>query len=262
MGAGRGPAVCATRGAMTNWVWDCTHMLKLLLASQYRATIARYRALLQNWGIRILTTTSGYEAIRLHAEQQVDLIFSDYLLEDMSGPTLCTLIRHEERERPLPIVIACQNIGRRIVRSWQCGASAVLVKPLNRLQLLGAIGEQTGLNLIRGRRVGLLVLVTVKRAGKQLICFSRDISRTGMLLKSDFELNPGERIRCRFNLPDTGPVTLEGEVVRYRTDLLCDNLYGIRFVTLEEGGQTAIDLFLIAAADESWGFRGRGNRYG
>jgi CheY-like chemotaxis protein len=226
-------------------------MKKILLASQYKLLLNRYTNLLINWGFDIIATTSGVEALKLHKEHKFDVIVTDFELKEMSGCTLCSLIRQGDDSRDVPIILTCHNIAKRMERCKLSGADAIIIKPIERVKLLEVIGEHVGLQLIRGKRVALEVSVTIKKDGREFICFSRDISSTGMLLKSDYALDPGNLITCRFTLPDFGQLELDGEVVRYMTDLNCDNLYGVKFISIKSGYQKAISKYVDSCAKDN-----------
>lgn len=227
-------------------------MVKILLASQYKVSIQKITNLLMHWDFDILTTTSGAEALRLHKERIFDLIVSDFELAEMSGSTLCTLIRQEEISPHVPFIITCHNIPRRIERSNRSGASAVVLKPLDPIKLLNVIGDHLGLHLIRGKRHSLEIMITVDNRGQEFTCFSYDISNTGMLIKSGHPLKIGSHITCRFTLPDYCQMEIEGEVVRYMAVLDSDNLYGIKFTAMEATHGKAIDSYIQSIQNKSF----------
>jgi len=208
-------------------------MKKILMASQYKTLLQKYSNLLVNWGVKLFTATSGTEALKLHKEHKFELIISDCELEGISVGTLCSLIRQSEDDWHVPIIIPCHNVPERIRRARLVGASDIVLKPVDPIKLLEAIGAHIGLNLIRAKRVKINIGVKIKTEGQELICFSRDISSTGILIKSDHFFKIGERITCNFTLPGFyNHVEAEGEIVRYMTDLESNNLYGINFVSI------------------------------
>ena len=219
-------------------------MKKILLAVQYKVLLRKYTNLLTNWGFHIFATTRGAEALKLQKEHNFDLIVSDFELEDMSGCTFCSLVRKEDNSQSVQIVLTCYDIPERIERGKLSGASTIIIKPIDPIRFLEVIGDHIGLHLIRGKRVALEIVVTIKKNGKEFTCFSRDISNTGILLKSDYELNPGDRITCKFALPDFCQVEIDGDVVRYLTDLECDNLYGVKFIAIKALYKRAINHYI------------------
>jgi CheY-like chemotaxis protein len=230
-------------------------MKKILLAIRYKVLLRKYTNLLMNWGFHIFATSRGAEALRLQKEHNFDLIVADFELEDMSGCTFCSLVRKEDNSQSVQIILTCYDIPERIERGKLSGASTIVIKPIDPIRFLEVIGDHAGLHLIRGKRVALEIVVTIKQNGKEFICFSRDISNTGILLKSDYELNIGNRITCKFTLPDYCQVEIDGEVVRYLTDLECDNLYGVKFIAIKPFYKRVIRNYIGSCSDRYSGTR-------
>ena len=228
-------------------------MKKILLAIQYKVSLRKYTNLLTNWGLHISATTRGAEALKLQEEHNFDLIVSDFELEDMSGCTFCSLVRKQDNSQSVQIILTCYDIPERIERGKLSGANTIIIKPIDPIRFLEVIGDHIGLHLIRGKRVALEIVVTIKQNGKEFICFSRDISNTGILLKSDYELNIGNRITCKFTLPDYCQVEIDGEVVRYLTDLECDNLYGVKFIAIKSFYKRAIRSYIGSCSNRNSG---------
>jgi CheY-like chemotaxis protein len=208
-------------------------MKKILLVIQYKVLLSKYTNLLMNWGLHIFGTTSGVEALALQKEHNFDLIVSDFELKDMSGCNFCSLVRQAENSRHVQIILACYDIPERLERSKHSGADTIVIKPIDPVGFLEVIGDHIGLPLIRGKRVAIEIAITMNKHGQEFTCFSRDISTTGILLKSDYALKLGDLVTCKFALPDYCPVEIEGEVVRYMTDLECHNLYGVKFFAMK-----------------------------
>lgn len=221
-------------------------MNKILLASKYQVVLRSNSSLLLNWGFQLFMTTSGAEALRLHAEHHFDLIVCDFELEDMGGCTLCSLVRKEKKSQHVPIIITCHNIPGSIKRARQNNATAILLKPIDPIQLLETIGKFVAFNLVRSKRVMLKVYVTSKKQDLEFHCFSHDISNTGMLLESEHQLALETRITCRFTLPGSCRIETEGEVTRRTKGAEFTNLYGLRFIALPLTCRRAIDGYVTA----------------
>jgi len=216
-------------------------MKKILLASQYRTLLQKHSNLLANWKFKVFTATSGSEALKLHKEHNFDLIVSDFELEGMCISTLFTLIHKDTHAQRVPLIITCHDLPDSIQRAKSIGASDIIVKPIDPIKLLEVIGNHIGLKLIRGKRVEIKVVVKIKKDGHEFICQSRNISNTGILIKSDYALQIGDQLDCTFTLPDYhSPVEAFGEVVRYMTDAECEDLYGINFVSISASHLKAI----------------------
>ena len=159
-------------------------MKKILLASEYKLFLERNSNLLTRSGLQLFTATRGEEALDLHAEYNFDLIFSDFKLEDMDGDKLCSLVRSKEGARQVVVVLACQNIEDRLELVEQCGASAIILKPIDPVKLLNTIGHFIDVKLLRSHRVELRVKVLCKEQNLEFFCISHDVSNTGILIET------------------------------------------------------------------------------
>jgi len=228
-------------------------MKKVLLASASRIFLKKSSSLLSQRGFQLITLGSGSEALRLHADYQFDLILADLQLEDMSGCTLCSLVRREERVRHIPVVLICHNIEGSIKRIEESGASAMLLKPIEPVQLLETIGSFIDLQMVRSNRVMLNVKVLSRKSDLEFSGLSHDISRTGILLETENQLDVGSRIICRFALPGSCQVEIEGEVMRTMNTWECKNLYGIKFTALPPPFRREIDNYVTTRANQETG---------
>lgn len=221
-------------------------MKKILLTSEYILFLKRNTHLLMRRGFQIFTTTSGQEALKLHKEHQFDLIFTDFKLADMNGCILCTLIREQEESQPVPIIITCHNLPGSIERVEQCGASVMLLKPIEPIRLMETIGSFLDVQLGRSKRVILKVLVFSKARDLEFLCYSHDLSSTGILLETKQKLEAGSRIICRFTLPHVCQIETEGEIARSMIAPECDHLYGVKFISMPYSDRKAIDSYIAS----------------
>ena len=86
--------------------------------------------LLEEAGCRIVTATTGVEALRLAREIRPDMIFLDLRLPRISGFDVLRILQADETLRDTPVVIA--SIVATESRTALSGAVAVLDKPLDR----------------------------------------------------------------------------------------------------------------------------------
>jgi CheY-like chemotaxis protein len=219
-------------------------MKKILLASAYDVFLRKNKELLMFQEIELYTAISGREALKLNNEHCFDLILVDSKLADMSGIDLCSLVHREEKSRLIPVILVCQNIKGYIERAKQSSAQAMFIKPVDPTALLKNVGSLIGLELCRSIRAKLNVKVLSRKQNLEFWCYSKDISSTGMLLKTELELLIGSSIYCQFKLPDSRQIETEGKVVRYMIGAECKNLYGIKFVDLSSTYQRVIDDYI------------------
>lgn len=230
-------------------------MKKVLLASAYRLFLKKNATLLMKRGIQIFTATTGGEAQELHKKHNFDLILIDFKLDDMSGTTLCSLIRNGDSLPQVPIIITCHNLPGSVERAEKCSADVTLTKPIEPIRLMEIIGNFLGLQLGRSKRVVLKVKVLSKIYELEFFCLSHDVSNTGILLETEFDLALGSHVICQFTLPDIAQMEVEGVVSRFMTATNCENLYGVKFLSLPLSARKAIDSYIASIPDTSLGLQ-------
>ena len=221
-------------------------MKKILLVSTSKVFLKRNTNLLAGRGLELFTATSGEEALKLHEEQTFDLILSELELDGMDGSRLCEEIRMMNNSPQVSVILICYDILNSIHRVEQSGANAMLLKPLDPNQLLETIGSFVDMQLGRSKRVVLNVKVISKQFEQEFLCFSHDVSATGILLETEHQLSLGNRIICKFTLDNGFNIESTGEVIRHLSLPAGRNLYGVRFIALPLAYREAIEAFVAA----------------
>jgi len=227
---------------------------KVLLVSAYSHFLERNTALLMRRGLRLFNTAHGEEALALHKEHNFDLIVSDFKLEDMAGAKLCSLIRNRENSQQAAIILTYQDIKGQLELVEQCGASAIILKPIDPIQLLKIVGSFLDLQLVRSHRVELRVKVLCTDQALEFFCLSHDVSNTGILIQTEHQLELESRIICQFTIPPSYPIEAEGIVIRAAREMDGSHLYGIRFIDIQTSSQRAIINYvnsIMASASDS-----------
>jgi len=223
-------------------------MKKVLLTSSSLSFLNRNTKLLAKRGFHLLTAKSGEEALMLNRENQLNLILSDVELEDMSGCTLCSLIRSNENVRHVPVIVSCHDTPWSVDMVMQSGASGFVLKPIDPIQLMEAIGGFVGLQLGRSKRVVLRVRVISSEQDLEFLCLSHDISNSGILFETAHQLLLSSRIICQFTLPGSCRIETEGKVVR-KAGGSENTLYGVKFIALRFSYRRAIDNYIDSMPD-------------
>jgi len=221
-------------------------MKKILLVSASKVFLKRNANLLLGRGLEIFTASSGEEALKLHEEHGFDLILSELELDGIDGSSLCSAVHMMKSSQQVSIILVCYDMLNSIHRVEQSGANAMLLKPLDPTKLLETIGSFVDMQLGRSKRVVLNVKVISRQFDQEFLCFSHDVSTTGILLETEHQLSLGNRIICKFTLDNAFNIEAEGEVIRYLSLPEARNLYGVKFLTLPLPYRTAIEDYVAA----------------
>jgi class 3 adenylate cyclase len=96
-------------------------------------------AILTPRGYRIVTATSGKDAIALLADELPDLLLLDIVMPEMDGYQLCRLIRDNPGTAYLPVVMLTASGEQEKVRAIEAGADDFISKPLDQGELLARV---------------------------------------------------------------------------------------------------------------------------
>ena len=160
-------------------------------------------------GARVLTATSGEQALQIADREIIQLIFMDVQMPGMDGRATTTELRLREELadcEPRPIIaLTAHALAEERRRLIQCGMNDYLTKPISPDQLSHCIFRWTGINLsmpntaapsatpILARAVGPKTLPILDyREGLQLAAGKADLAQDmlAMLIK----VLPGDRV--------------------------------------------------------------------
>lgn len=86
------------------------------------------RLMLEKIGFIVDIACTGEQALKMHANKQYDLIILDLGLPDISGITLCQIIRQDNPTIPILVITALAD-QKTQHSCLEAGASAIEVKP-------------------------------------------------------------------------------------------------------------------------------------
>ncbi len=164
--------------------------LRVLLAEDDEVSRDIVGLILGQRGHSVTATADGHQALTAWeaGPDDYDVLLTDIMMPEMDGIDLAKAIRQQEadRERRLPIVALTANVAEDdLQRYWNAGIDDCVAKPIDRVQLLGAMEEA-----YEGRKA------TVRRkdlaSSKALVCdttrllveYGRDIDFIQQLLES------------------------------------------------------------------------------
>ena len=223
-------------------------MKKVLLINPDSVALAWDKNILDRDDLRIFTAATAEEGLRIHREEQVNLLITELDLPDMGGDELCARVRRNLALRKVSVAIVCRDIPAETMRADTCGANARLLKPVTPEQLDDCLVKLLAVPPRQDCRVLVRTQVFGERSGTTLFCTSRNISIAGLLLECDDFLAVGDRISCMFFLPSASQITAVGEVVWTTPLSRIMNQYGIRFISLYPQFRTEIENFVAANA--------------
>jgi diguanylate cyclase (GGDEF)-like protein/PAS domain S-box-containing protein len=105
----------------------------LLIVDDYPENLISMRALLQRQDWHVITAASGFEALGLLLEHDVDLVLLDVQMPGMDGFEVARLMRGSQRTRLTPIIFLTANEQSpdAVIKGYASGAVDYLFKPFD-----------------------------------------------------------------------------------------------------------------------------------
>ena len=108
---------------------DDTILAKLILKSLERA------------GFAVKTAPNGVIALEMLAEEHFDALIADWLMPELDGLELITLIRKKIKPAPICFVITASDNDQAYEKAMFSGADGFLAKPISPVQLITILNE-------------------------------------------------------------------------------------------------------------------------
>jgi len=90
---------------------------------------------------RVLTASSGAEALELLGAEDVDIVLSDVVMPEMDGYELCRHIRSTPATEFLPVVMITASGSEQRLQALESGADDFIAKPFDQSELLARVAS-------------------------------------------------------------------------------------------------------------------------
>ncbi len=98
-------------------------------------------AVLTPRGHRVLTASSGAEALSLLETEDIDLVLSDVVMPEMDGYEVCRRIRSNRSTEFLPVVMITASGSEQRLNALLAGADDFITKPFDQSELLARVAS-------------------------------------------------------------------------------------------------------------------------
>jgi two-component system chemotaxis response regulator CheY len=220
-------------------------MLKIIIADDLCNLLHQESSFLGRSDVKVFPAVSNDEVLRIARTEHVDLIITQINMPGMDSDQLYSLFRADRNLRSAAVIMVCTNSPGDIEKCARCGASNVILRPVNKQLLLARAQKFLALFTRESYRVSLSVAIDAVCRNQRFSCHSLDIGVTGMKIETEKSLTRGDRIVCSFALPESSRIVAEAEIV----DVLqaprgAGNRYGIRFKKLAADAKQALQAFV------------------
>jgi adenylate cyclase len=138
----------------------------LLAVDDQPANLRLLDAHLSPRGYRVLTASSGVEALQMLDREDVDLALLDIVMPEMDGYELCRRIRSNPATEFLPVVMITASGDAQRLAALEAGADDFVTKPFDRNELLARVAS-----LVRIKRYQ----DTIARQADELNAWNREL---------------------------------------------------------------------------------------
>lgn len=115
---------------------------RLLVVEDSMTMRAFMVAALESQGYEVKTAKSGFEALKVLAQDQFDLIVTDVNMPDINGLELVRFVREKSSRKQTPlIIVSTDGRDRDRERGLKLGANHYLTKPFTPEQLQEAVSN-------------------------------------------------------------------------------------------------------------------------
>jgi len=102
----------------------------IMVVDDSQADRVKLETLLSEAGYKVLTCSSGHEALEVANEKSPDLIFLDIVMEGMDGFQTCRRLKETNDTKDIPVVMVSSK-NQKVDKRWASkqGAAAYVSKP-------------------------------------------------------------------------------------------------------------------------------------
>ncbi|HEY0473017.1 MAG TPA: response regulator [Kribbella sp.] len=143
-----------------------TQKSTVLVVDDQPPNVRLLEAILAPRGYDVRTAGSGEEALRLIAEDDIDLVLLDIVMPGLDGYEVCRRIREQVDTAYLPVVMVTASGDEQKVKALEAGADDFLTKPVNQSELLARVASLARIKRYQD---------TIKRQAGELTAWNQEL---------------------------------------------------------------------------------------
>ena len=113
----------------------------VLLVEDDRSVRRYLEVTLQRSGYRVLTAEDGLQAMKVAMSSAIDLVVTDAVMPNLSGPQLAAFIRRNPKLSTIPIVLLTGHENKTALTTADGTIDAFLYKPVKADDLKNCVGK-------------------------------------------------------------------------------------------------------------------------
>ncbi len=191
-------------------------LIRMLSIDDKTITTDLDRAGYRKMGVQVKAAVNFDEARKIMAKDHIDLIVINMDYSLVNALEITKHFKGDADTSETPIVLTSVQTSAKVRNSaLDAGADLFVEQPLPRQYFIEKLKQLLEHKTRNTERVNLKSEVKFKFNGKEASCRIGDLSKSGILLATDLELESGTEVTLEFSLSDgKKPLTIKGEVVR------------------------------------------------
>jgi len=179
---------------------------KILLVDDVKLFISLEKTFFQRKeSFKVLTASSGKEALVLVESEQPDLVYMDLFMPEMNGDECCRRIKESDFGRDIPVVmVTSAGNAEDIARCEAAGCDEIVTKPINRGHFMSIARKYLEVHERKDPRYAIHVKVRFGDQDDLLTDYTVNLSSGGLFLTSPQPLPRHTLLDIEFSLPETG----------------------------------------------------------
>ena len=193
---------------------------------------------------RVVTASSGQEALAVAAREHPAVVVLDAHLPDVSGGDVCRRLKGPDAT-PI-VVITGTGSAEEHAAAIRAGADDVLAKPLSRMALVETVQRFTRFPAPRGLpRVAMDARVRIVQGREEAWGTARNLSRGGMFVECEGGLPERGEVDLEFRLPGSDEALRpSAQVVWQRPGNGDRQGFGVRFLSIDGPAARSLDEYV------------------
>ncbi len=216
-------------------------MPKILLVDDVDLFLELERSYLEGCGYDLITASSGEETLQRLDKIAPDVLLLDYYMPGINGDEVCRLIRRSSKWEKLPILmVTAAGKPEEVQSCLDAGCDDYITKPVNKQELREKVERLLG-NVQRrtAERIEVKLPIQLQENGHLHVVTSKDISSSGICLKSQLPLEENTTVEMRLEGAGGEPLTLYGRIKRKAED--DDGSCGVYFIYPDQKSKKLLD---------------------
>jgi DNA-binding response OmpR family regulator len=220
-------------------------MRKVLILEDIYNILSKRENIFERSDFLVIKTFSNKHALFIHESENVDMIITKLDMPTMKGDELCSQIRGNRNLRDVSIILVCKNNKSEMERCRNCKANEIITTPFTTETLYNKATKLLNIHKRKSLRLFSVLEVDGNTDNESFVCRTINISRTGVLVETDRDMETGGKVSINLFLPDLKRVTVSGEIVRTTSKTNSINHYGIKFNNISPESKAVLDGFLM-----------------